>query len=418
VDCDILIHFPPVPHPHPWAHLDDPLRTLESILESTEDGIFVLNRDEQVVIFNTACERLTGLARDEVLGGKLRCDEVFRCHRFAERHAEEMGRTAPKGLLPMVPPAVRPEMPSCALFDIFREHKENAREEILLVGKTGERHWVETSFSAVSDARGEGLYTVGVLRIIDDRKRAHAELERALGELRERTRQLIHAEKMASIGQLAAGVAHELNTPLGTILGYSQMILKQVRDPAIGDEVRAVEAATKRCRDIVQSLLGFARKSDGFRAPRRLNKVIGKAFSFLKHDLAVRGITYVLALDRGPHEVLADENQLEQVFLNLASNAMDAMPDGGRIDVRTGADDGRIGIEFADTGPGIAPDVLPRIFEPFFTTKAVGKGTGLGLPIVQRIVEEHGGTIDVRSQPGRGTTFRIELPIHAEAAVG
>jgi signal transduction histidine kinase len=386
---------------------------LDSILGSTDDGIFVLNRAEEVVIFNAACERLTGLARDEVLGGRLTCDEVFRCHRFARRQGER-GR----GALPVVQAAASVETAPCALFDIFRERKEKAREEAVLVSRSGERHWVETSFSPVRDATGAVAYTVGVLRMVDDRKRAEREvqekaaaLERALAELRERTRQLIHAEKMASIGQLAAGVAHELNTPLNTILGYSQMLAKQVGDPALREECAAVESATKRCRDIVQSLLSFSRKSDGFRAPRRVNKVIGRAVSFLKHDLERKRVRAVLELEKAPLEVVADENQLEQVFLNLASNAIDAMPEGGRITVRTERRGDRIAIEFADTGTGIAPEALPRIWEPFYTTKAAGKGTGLGLPIVARIVEEHGGTIEAASEQGSGTTFTIVLPL-------
>jgi signal transduction histidine kinase len=401
---------------------------VESVLGSTEDGIFVLNRAEEVVVFNRACERLTGLRRDEVLGGRLTCDEVFRCHRFVERApagdaAAAGGAAPPRAAQPAPLPMahVAAEAGPCALFDIFRERKERAREEILLVSRTGERHWVETSFSPVIDEGGAVSYTVGVLRIVDDRKRAEGalhqknlELSRALEELRQRTRELLHAEKMSSLGQIAAGVAHELNTPLNTILGYSQLIAKRATDPEVAEEARAVEQATKRCRDIVRGLLDFSRKSDGFRAPRRLNKVIGRAFGFLKHDLDRRGVRAALELDRAPLEVLADENQLEQAFLNLASNALDAMPSGGTITVRTAAsaDRARVEIRFSDTGAGMTPDVLARAFEPFFTTKTTGRGTGLGLPIVERIVEEHGGTIEARSEPGAGAEFRIVLPLH------
>jgi signal transduction histidine kinase len=384
-------------------------RHLDSILESIDDGVFVLNRDEEVVIFNSACERLTGLAREAVLGGRLTCDEVFRCHRFSGKQRGAEGAGVAPIPLPMVHDGGKVEVAACALFDIFRDHKEKAREEALVVSRSGERHWVETSFSPVRDGSGAIRYTVGVLRVIDDRKRAEAELQ-------DRTRQLIHAEKMSSVGQLAAGIAHELNTPLNTILGYSQLIMKQVKDPSIVEEVRAVEAATKRCRDIVQSLLSYSRKSDGFRAPRPLGKLISRAFAFLKHDLEKRSVKYVLDLDPSPHEVVADENQLEQVILNLASNAMDAMPEGGTIRVRTERRADRLAIVFSDSGTGIPADVLPRIFEPFFTTKATGKGTGLGLSIAARIIEEHGGTIDVFTETGKGTTFQIVLPLHREAA--
>ncbi len=340
---------------------------------------------------------------------------------------------APARLAPL--PLAARGGPSCAILDIFRDRKGRTREEILLVSRNGERHWVETSFSPVRDSDGEVRYTVGILRVVDDRKRAeleiqrkNAELERAMAELRERTQQLIHSEKMASIGQLAAGVAHELNTPLNTILGYSQLLKKQLA-PATGGaalprealaealaEVRSVEAATRRCRDIVQGLLDFSRKSEGIRAPRRVARAIERVFAFLRHDLERRGIAFALDLGAdGSREatVLAHENQIEQVLLNLASNAIDAMPEGGRIDVRMRAEReaGRVTIEFADTGCGIAEQDLPRIFEPFFTTKAPGRGTGLGLSIACRIVEDHGGTISVASAPGRGTTFTIRLPL-------
>ncbi len=406
-----------------FAGLD--VELLESILESAQDGIFVLNRREEIVIFNRACERLTGLSREEVVGGRFDCERIFQCHRS-------------EGPL-------RAIHPSCALIDIAGGHKPQACEEMLLEAATGERHYVETTFAPVRNGRGEVAYTVGVLRCIDDRKRVelelhhkNQELERAYAELKERTRQLIQSEKMATVGQLAAGVAHELNTPLNTILGYSQLLRKQItatRTAAAGpnggaapiragaasaplddllEEAKAMEVAAKKCRETVQNLLDFSRRSDGVKAPRPLNRLIGRVFSFLKHDLARKGVSYELDLVRAPIEVLADDNQIQQVLLNLAANAIDAMPRGGKISVRTTTGPGpTVEIAFADTGAGIAPDVLARVFEPFFTTKAVGKGTGLGLSIAQRIVDEHGGSISCESEVGRGTTFRIRLPVQA-----
>lgn len=414
----------------------EPLRLqLEAILDSTEDGIFVLNRDEEVVVFNPACERLTGLRRAD-LGRRPRCDEVFRCHRFARR--DETGRAAgiggaagPHRHLPLAPLESEP----CALFDIFREGKDRVREELLLVSRTGERRWVETSFSRVLDDEGRVRYTVGVLRSIDDRKRAEEEIRRknealelALGELKERTRLLVHTEKMATLGRLAAGVAHELNTPLGTILGYSQLLQKQIGAAAarLGgdaatllegflDELRAVEGATKRCRDIVQGLLNLSRTTDGPRAPCALAPVVERVFTFLRHDLERKGIAVDLDLDRGAGPVLADEHRIEQVLLNLAANAADAMPAGGHLSVAlrgpaAGAAGGWVTLTVADTGTGIPPEVLPRIFEPFFTTKSFGKGTGIGLSIVDRIIADYGGTIEAASAPGAGATFTIRLP--------
>jgi signal transduction histidine kinase len=422
-------------------HERDPERlrlTLSSILESTTDGIFVIDRDERVVIFNHACERLTGLAREAVVGGRLRCDEVFRCHRFAERGgvvgSEDLPRVtgfpsgAGAGNAPVPLPVVAAER-GCAVLDIFGAQKPGAREETMLISRTGERHWVETVFSPVQAEDGEAVFTVGVLRVIDDRKSAEAEvqeknreLEGALAELRERTRQLVRSEKMASIGQLAAGVAHELNTPLNTILGYSQLIREQLggvpldrvddtraRLAELADELQAVEGATKRCRSIVQSLLSFSRPAEGVRLERDLVRVVERVLGFLKHDLDRRAIRLELDHD-AEAPVLADRSQLEQVLMKLVKNAIDAMPEGGAIRVSIDAGGDEVHLRLADSGVGIPEHMTTRIFEPFFTTKPVGSGTGLGLPITARIIEEHGGRMEVEGREGRGAVFHVWLP--------
>ncbi|GIW70546.1 MAG: hypothetical protein KatS3mg102_0088 [Planctomycetota bacterium] len=430
---------------------------LGSILESATDGIFVVDREERVVVFNSACERLTGLRRDQVLGGRLRCDEVFRCHRFSARRPPgrpPQGGGGRGGALPVVEDEQgRTGGLACGVLDILRDRQDRAREEILLVSRDGTRRWIETSFSPVLDGEGRPAYTVGILRVIDDRKRAEAEvqrknreLERALAELRERTRQLVRSEKMASIGQLAAGIAHELNTPLNTILGHSQLArellgrlaasLEQAEEGAPGagargkagargrqtaqrlrelaHDMEAVEAASKRCRDIVQSLLVFSRPAASERTQVELGPLAERVLGFLRHGLARAGIVTRLEAEPGAL-VLGDEAELEQVLLNLAKNAADAMPRGGRLEVSVATRGQEVVLAVTDTGPGVAPADRQRIFEPFYTTKPAGSGTGLGLAIVARIVEEHGGRIEVDAAPGGGARFWVRLPRAASA---
>jgi signal transduction histidine kinase len=228
--------------------------------------------------------------------------------------------------------------------------------------------------------------------------------------------QLQISEKMASIGVLAAGVAHEVNTPLTGISSYTQM-LREGADPNDPRTVllEKIERQTFRAAKIVNALLSLSRPgaASSERTTVDLNVVIGDVFSLLEHQFEMSKIKIRRELAASPVLVVGIEHQLQQVFLNLCLNARDAMPKGGWLSVGTHVDADQVIAEVADTGSGISPEHLARIYDPFFTTKPIGRGTGLGLSISYSIIREHDGLIDCDSAPGQGTRFRLALPAAA-----
>ncbi len=223
---------------------------------------------------------------------------------------------------------------------------------------------------------------------------------------------LVQADKLSSIGLLAAGVAHEVNTPLAVISTYAQMLAKQVS----GDEQKSkllekIAKQTFRASEIVNSLLNFSRTSSTDFIDIEVNRTIRETLSLIDHQLMKTAVRTELSLEDSVPKLKGNAGKLQQVFLNLFLNARDAMPDGGLLAVRTWSAERAVYIEVADSGGGIAPEHLGRIWDPFFTTKAPKKGTGLGLSVTYGIIREHGGTIEVESQVGQGTRFIIELPL-------
>jgi PAS domain S-box-containing protein len=223
--------------------------------------------------------------------------------------------------------------------------------------------------------------------------------------------QMSQTEKLTSLGLLAAGVAHEVNTPLAVISNYIQMLARQMPD---GDPRQAIiEKIVKqafRASEIVNNLLNFSRTGPSQFADVDVNRVVEETLSLVAHPLKTSQIQVVKQLGEALPPVRGSANKLQQVFLNLFLNARDAMPLGGMLEVRTAAHNGSVEIEVMDTGNGISRDHIHKIFDPFFTTKAGGRGTGLGLSVSYGIIKEHAGKIDVRSTPGRGTSFHVELP--------
>jgi signal transduction histidine kinase len=223
--------------------------------------------------------------------------------------------------------------------------------------------------------------------------------------------QLVQTEKLTSLGLLAAGVAHEVNTPLAVISNYIQMLAKQL--PANDPRHKLTEkivSQTFRASEIVNNLLNFSRTGGaGFRE-LDLNHIIEETLTLVAHPFRVANVQVVRNLQNDLPVVLGSSNRLQQVFLNLFLNARDAMPSGGMFEVRSAANNGTVEIEVSDTGIGIQRENLARVFDPFFTTKATGRGTGLGLSVSYGIIKEHAGKIEVRSTPGKGTSFRLEFP--------
>jgi two-component system NtrC family sensor kinase len=228
--------------------------------------------------------------------------------------------------------------------------------------------------------------------------------------------QMTQTEKLTSLGLLAAGVAHEVNTPLAVISNYIQMLAKQMP----GDDPRhaiieKIVKQTFRASEIVNNLLNFSRTGAAELADIDVNRVVEETLSLVAHPLKTSQIHVVKQLGETLPAVRGSANKLQQVFLNLFLNARDAMPAGGMLEVRTAAHNGSVEIEVADTGAGIPREHIHRIFDPFFTTKASGRGTGLGLSVSYGIIKEHAGKIDVRSTPGKGTSFHVEFPAVGKA---
>lgn len=251
-------------------------------------------------------------------------------------------------------------------------------------------------------------------KIEDQVRRKTAELERV-------HKTLLHSEKMASIGKLAATVAHEINNPLFGILTYARLVLRALlkldipgRDDLV-EQLQTIERESKRCGELVKTLLTFSRQAPSVREPNDLNTVVHRAVLLVKHKAEMQNIEVQENLAAGLPPVLCDANQIQQVVLVLIVNASEAMPKGGRLEISTELDASTEQelVRVKDTGCGIPEDVLSRIFDPFFTTKEDQNRTGLGLAVAHSIVQQHAGDIVVHSTPGAGTEFQVALPLAA-----
>lgn len=236
-------------------------------------------------------------------------------------------------------------------------------------------------------------------------------------ELLESTqRQLIQAEKLNAIGQLAASVAHEINNPLAGVLVYSQLLTKRLKSDSF-DKAEAIanlakiEAAVNHCSRIIRGLLDFSRQSEPKLQPVTTSSVIDQVMLLVGHQAEMNKVQVIREEAPSLPPVMADFGQLQQVFVNLVVNAVQAMPGGGKLTIHTSLDkDGWVEVAVEDTGHGIAPEHMDKLFTPFFTTKEQGKGVGLGLAVSYGIIERHGGKIEVKSEVGKGSTFTVRLP--------
>ncbi|HHJ00869.1 MAG TPA: histidine kinase, partial [Candidatus Aerophobetes bacterium] len=236
-------------------------------------------------------------------------------------------------------------------------------------------------------------------------------------QLKETQHQLIQSEKMASLGQLSAGIAHELNNPLGGILLYANMLEEEMdaSDPR-REEIATIAKEATRCREIVRSLLNFARQTRLHPEDTDINSLLKDIASICKREIEAQANEIEIRVELEPHlpSCSVDANQLKQALLNIALNGIEAMSKGGVLTIRSFATDGGVRIEIEDTGCGIPEENLPRIFDPFFTTKKIGKGTGLGLATAHGIIKMHRGNIQVQSRVGKGTKMIITLPHKVE----
>jgi two-component system NtrC family sensor kinase len=244
-------------------------------------------------------------------------------------------------------------------------------------------------------------------RTLEDRvARKTRELERTQAGL-------IGAEKMASLGKLAATVAHEVNNPLFGILTYARLALKDSSDEKQRERLKTIERESLRCGEIMRNLLTFARQTPKKREPNDFNGLVERALKLVKHQMELQQIELEVNLETDIPQVTCDAGQVQQVALVLMVNANEAMPKGGRLFVSTeyDRDEEQVRLRVRDTGCGITADAMSKIFEPFFSTKEDQHRTGLGLAIAKNIIDQHGGTIEVQSEPGAGTGFLVTLPL-------
>jgi PAS domain S-box-containing protein len=358
------------------------------LIESSVDGIIAADMRGNIFIFNKGAEALTGYRADEVIG-KIHITEIY-----------------PEGVAKEVMNKLRsPEYGGVGKL---------TSTQFNVVNKGGEEIPIQISATLIYDEAGNETASVGIFT--DLRPRLMMEKK-----LQDTHVQLVSSEKMASLGKLAAGIAHEINNPLGGILIYSSLLMEDLpaEDPKKGDLARIVQE-TGRCKEIVKSLLEFARQTEPKMVPTDINRAITEGLFFLENQALFHNIQIIKKLDPFLPLVKGNAGQLKQVFMNIIVNAAEAIHGSGILTITTSyaTYQDTVCVEFTDTGEGIPEENLNRIFDPFFTTKDVGKGTGLGLATSYGIVEEHGGKIRVKSKVGEGTTFTIELPAHSEEKPG
>jgi len=357
----------------------------ENIVESINVGILAADLEDRVESWNTQIEQLTGITREQALGKKL--SELF-----PAALSEQFDR-------------VRGEI---GIHHIYKFVLKPAAAVVVAIGNGhGNGHAPAARLNeatlniAITPLVSKDQERIGRLIIIDD-VTDRAELEQ----------RLVQADKLSSIGLLAAGVAHEVNTPLAVISTYAQMLAKQVAEDSQKSLIlEKIAKQTFRASEIVNSLLNFSRTSTTSYGGVSLNKIVQETLSLLEHQFTKAGIQIHTDLDPDVPLVHGNGGKLQQVFLNLFLNARDAMGAGGTLEVRSWAEGLGARVEVSDTGHGIAPENLHRIYDPFFTTKGAKKGTGLGLSVTYGIIQEHGGSIEVSNRRGGGATFRVELPL-------
>jgi signal transduction histidine kinase len=355
----------------------------ENIVESINVGILAADLEDRVESWNSQIEQLTGITREQALGKKLA--ELFPAA-LAEQFDRVRGETGIHHIYKFV----------------LKPASGNGNGNGHGNGHGTPPRLSEATLNiAITPLVSKDQERIGRLIIIDD-VTDRAELEQ----------RLVQADKLSSIGLLAAGVAHEVNTPLAVISTYAQMLAKQVAEDSQKSLIlEKIAKQTFRASEIVNSLLNFSRTSSTSYGAVSVNKVVQETLSLLEHQLTKSGIQIHTDLDPDMPLVHGNPGKLQQVFLNLFLNARDAMSTGGTLEVRSWADGLGARVEVSDTGHGIAPENLHRIYDPFFTTKGAKKGTGLGLSVTYGIIQEHGGSIEVSNRRGGGATFRVELPL-------
>ena len=368
------------------------------LVESMQDyAIFMLDPEGRVTSWNTGAERIEGFQPEEIIGAQ-----------FARFYpAEDRAQGFPE--------------------EALRYAATNGRseQEGWRVRKDGARFWANTVVSALLDERQDLVGFSVVTRDLTDKKRIEEVLRDSETKLRrqaqELEQQLIASGRLVSLGVITASMAHEFNNPLGIVMGFTQQLLSEFEPNTPNHQaLKIIDEETRRCQRIIQELLQYSRPKNADLCPTDVKQAIDKTMNMVANRLYKQKIeTRAMIADDLPL-IPADPQQLEQVLINLFLNAIDAMPKGGSLEVEatlkaTQENTPSLVITVIDSGSGIDPEDLAKIFQPFFSAKK-GKGIGLGLSISERIIKNHGGTIAVESMPGKGTTFRIHLPLEQDLA--
>ena len=359
---------------------------LHNIIKSSVDGIVVVDRQGVPIIFNEGAERILGYKAGEIIG-----------------HPENFRR--------FYPPVVAAEMMRRMRSKEYGPPDKLNTTRLIFINHKGEE--VPVNFSAtIIRERGREVASVGIFSDLREILKVHQELEAT-------HHQLVQAEKIASLGRMAAGVAHEINNPLAGILIYAELLARELtQDAPIRENVEVIINQTMRCQQIVNRLLDFSRQSLGEKKPLDVNEILHRCVELVRHQAFFHNIKIKEDLDAGLPQIVGDPGQLQQVFTNLLLNAADAISGSGLITLSSRAAWHGSGVilQFCDSGCGIPEEIRDKIFEPFFTTKPPGKGTGLGLSIVYGVIQRHGGSIQAYSPPGGGTTFTVTLPLESAEA--
>jgi PAS domain S-box-containing protein len=372
-------------------------RQYREIFEDAHDAIWIHDSHGNIIAANKATEELTGYSSKELLKMNVR------------NFLAEEGLSLARGIRRK----------------LFLSETVEQPYEQRLIRRDGAEKIVKLTTNLIrEDDRLRGFQNIA--RDVTKEKEmqgklsaAYRELSESHQRLKESQEQLIQAEKLTSLGQLAASIAHEVNNPLSGVLAYTQLLAKKIGGDSIPKEVALgylskMEAELTRSTKLIRNLLDFARQSPPEFRQLNLNDVVSRAFDLAAHSAELQHVQVIKELDPSLPNLMADFDQLYQVCTNLFLNAIQAMPQGGKLTIRTSVNDGQLKIEVQDTGCGISPENMRKLFTPFFTTKHEVKGVGLGLAVSYGIIQRHHGRIEVQSKKGEGTTFTICLPLHHE----
>lgn len=348
----------------------------ETIFDNTPDGIMVMDGSRRVVMVNKACGQLFGRDPREFIESNCVCGQMVNCH-LAD------GTSLASQQL-------------CPARSIFTGVDNFQTETMLTTNTSGQDRWIETTYSPIKNEHGHVEYVIGIMRDIHERR-----------DLEERLRQ---SEKLASLGQLTAGVAHEIKNPLGIILSSVEIILDSNRPKEMQREAaQFIREEVKRLDDRIRAFLKFARPSNPHKEQLDLNEIIQRMIEGFEGSKQIKNTQ--LRLQKDLPAINFDEDHLTQILTNLYINTFEAAGSDVMVEVLTSFERNRVILEINDNGPGIPEDIKTKIFDPFFTTDA--KGTGLGLSIVYQLVTSNGGAISVHPSPLGGAMFRIEIPTAA-----